>query len=112
MPLPKGILDAPQLHEWLELYWWAYQDLSTCRPAGGFGGLFPIPWTAVKDYAEANDLDQDQTEDLVYFVRRMDTEFLRWYEKKHGNKSKRGPIQAQAGSRRKVGGLGSRPRGA
>jgi hypothetical protein len=108
MPLPEKIANAPELFPWLELYWWAYQDLSTCRPAG-FGGAYPIPWTSVNDYAIAHGYDQEQTADLTYFVRKMDKEFLQWYEaKQHGNKSNAPPIQAKHAPTGKVGGLGSR----
>lgn len=36
----------------------------------------PIPVTAVLDYARAYEFDEEQTCDLVYFIRKMDREFL------------------------------------
>jgi len=58
------------------------------------------------DYACAMDLDADQTDDLVYFVRKMDREFLDWHEKKYGDKNKRGgvlPADETGGRRRGLG---------
>lgn len=52
-------MDAPELDAGLEFYLHAYVDLSTCRPVG-FGPT-PLPWTAIRDYAEAygvDDLDE------------------------------------------------------
>lgn len=105
MKIPKGILNAPQLLPGLELFWWAYQDLSSCRPAS-FGGALPIPWTAIKEYAVLSDLDPDQTDDMVYFIRKMDSEFLVWYEEHHGSKSKSKRVQPANDGRGRVSGLG------
>lgn len=105
MDLPEFIQNAPELDPWLELYWEAYQDLSTCRPAG-FSGVSPIPWLSVKEYAEANDYDEEQASDLAYFTRIMDRAFLQWYEKQHGHKQKRTGISGSNGTARKVSGLG------
>jgi hypothetical protein len=96
LPLPPRIENAPQLFDGLELYWWAYQDLSTCRPAG-FGGAYPIPWTAIIDYARHYDFDEAQTEALVSHVRTMDEAFMKWYDQRYGsgNKQQRSGISAK-----------------
>ena len=60
--MPGGIVEAPTLDEGHEFYLHAYLDLSTCRPVG-FGPR-PIPWTAIRDYAQAygmQDLDEFRT---------------------------------------------------
>jgi hypothetical protein len=85
LPLPRAIANAPQLEWDLELYWEAYTDLSTCRPAS-FSSVLPLPWTAVVDYAAVNGFDYEQTQSLVFFCRRMDNEFLKWHERSGGNK--------------------------
>ncbi len=81
------IENAPSLFMGLELFWEAYADLSTCRPVS-FGGPLPIPWSAIRDYAEAHDFDEEQAETLELLVRRMDSEFLKWHEAKYGSQSK------------------------
>jgi hypothetical protein len=105
LPLPEFIENAPQLYEWLELYWEAYQDLSTTRQAG-FGGAYPISWLSIAHYAEALGYDADQKDDLFYFVSIMDREFLHWYEETHGDKQKRSGISGQNEPSGKVPGLG------
>lgn len=35
-------------------------------------GFTPIPWSAILRYATYNGLDEEQTEDLFYYIRSMD----------------------------------------
>ena len=77
------VKNAPQLHPWLEMYWAAYVELSTCRPPG-MSGVPSIPWTAIADYARTWGFDFEQFGDLVYYVRRMDGTMSDWSEKHHG----------------------------
>lgn len=80
----------------LELWWVSFADLTTCRPVSGFGSGLPIPVTQILDYAYAFEFDSEQIASLVYYVRRMDSAFLKWMadkdERKNGalsgNKSK------------------------
>lgn len=65
----------------LELYWRAYSELTTCRPAS-FGGLLPVPWTAIDRYAERYGFDDDQFEWLVYICDKLDTVMSKHSEKK------------------------------
>ncbi len=83
----------------LEIYWEAYSDLSTCRPVS-FGGPLPIPWSAIREYAEAHDLDGEQTESMEFLVRRMDAEFLKWYEARYGSKSQPDGVRGKDADRR------------
>lgn len=69
-PLPKVILEAPQLFSGLEIYFQAFFDLDTERSHGM--GLTPIPWSAILRYARYQELDEEQTEDLLHYVRAMD----------------------------------------
>jgi len=79
-PFPKSIQNAPRLFMGLELYWDAFWDLSTCRPAGMGAG--PIPWSVIRDYAVTFELDQDQEEELYHHIRVMDNAFLEHHAKK------------------------------
>jgi len=74
LPLPAKIREAPSLFQGLELYYDAFLELSSCRFTGF--ALGPIPWTAMRDYAEAFELDEEQKDDLFYFVRAMDVAYL------------------------------------
>ena len=74
LPLPRKIAEAPALFQGLELYYDAFLELNSCRTTGF--GLGPIPWTAMCDYAEAFELDEEQKDDLFYYVRAMDVAYL------------------------------------
>lgn len=78
--LPARVENAEYVRDGLELYWTAYTELTTCRPQS-MGGCPPIPWTAVATYAQIHGFDDDQLNDLVYFVRRLDDTYAKWYEK-------------------------------
>jgi hypothetical protein len=75
MPLPKAIANAPELWQGLELFYTAFMDLTTCRPLGMSEG--PIPWTAIAEYCDRYDIADEQREDLFYFLREMDTAYLK-----------------------------------
>src|SRR5688572_16692728 len=79
-PIPDRIANAPELQVGLQLYLQAFFDLDSERTHGN--GLAPIPWTAIKEYATAFELDEEQTDDLFYFVKRMDSEHLKRLEAK------------------------------
>ena len=81
-PLPKHILEAPELAPGLEYYFNAYKRLSTCRQVGM--GIGPIPWTAIHEYARMQELCQSDEQDLEYLVGRMDSAFLEWNSRKNG----------------------------
>lgn len=70
-PLPDRIANAPELRFGLQLYLQAFLNLDSERNEG------PIPWSAIRDYAQAFELDEEQTDDLFYFVRRLDSEQMR-----------------------------------
>ncbi len=84
MKLPDGLENAPELLPGLDVYWTAYHALHTCRPLA-WGTPGPIPWTAVAHYAQVWEMDEVQMARLERFVGKMDSEFLSWYGRTHGN---------------------------
>jgi hypothetical protein len=64
----------------LELFYGAFLDLTTDRPMGW--DARPIPWTAIKDYADAYDIRGEQREDLFDLIRAMDKAYLKHLQKK------------------------------
>jgi len=60
----------------------AYAELSTCRINSGMGGVAPIPWKAVADYAEYHRLD-DMFVDIIIAA---DSEFTAHVNKDSGSK--------------------------
>lgn len=89
----------------LELYWVSFADLTTCRPVAGLGSALPIPIVSVLEYAAAFEFDSEQTASLVYFVRRMDSAFLKWMADKEKKRKK-----SLDGDKSKFGGTKSKTR--
>lgn len=80
MPLPQRIKNAPNMPFGLELFYSAFLDLNTCRPAGW--GLQGIPWSAISDYAEVIGIYDEDRDDLFYFVTSLDSAFRDYHDKK------------------------------
>lgn len=79
-PIPDRIRNAPELFMGLDLYLDAFFDLDSERSHGL--GLTPIPWTSIKQYAEAWEFDEEQTHDLFFFIKKMDQAHLDRLERK------------------------------
>lgn len=77
-PIPARIANAPELHFGLELFLNAFFDLDTERQAGFSIG--PIPWSKIREYAKAYELDSDLSEDLMYFVKALDNAHMKRLE--------------------------------
>lgn len=75
-PIPDFILNKPELILGLDLYYVAFNELGTERQLGMAAG--PIPFTSILKYAEHFEFDEEQTEQLLYFIRKLDA----WYLKK------------------------------
>ena len=74
LPLPDRIENAPRLLPGLDLYYDAFQYLSTCRQVGfSFG---PIPCDAIDAYADRREFSDNQREDLFFVIREMDNAFI------------------------------------
>lgn len=78
--IPERILNAPTLTQGLEVFLQAFFDLDTERNHSM--GLQKIPWSKIVQYAEFKGLGKEQTEMMVYFIKRMDSEHLKRLEKK------------------------------
>jgi hypothetical protein len=84
-PMPERIVNAPELQQGLQLYLQAFFDLD-CERSHAMAPT-AIPWTSVQDYAKAFEFDEEQTEDLHFFIRRMDSEHLKRIATKIKNKA-------------------------
>lgn len=65
-----SIEEEPELNRGLDLYLSAYYDLNTERSHGLC--LTPIPSSSIISYAQAYDFDEEQTENLIYYIKKMD----------------------------------------
>ena len=72
----------------LALYYGAFMDLNTCRPQGMGEGV--ISWLSVQEYAGYCGFSAEQTEDLHYYVRHLDSVYLNWKkdQRKKGSNGK------------------------
>lgn len=70
-PLPDRIANAAELRLGLNLYLDAFFDLDSERSHAA--GVTAIPYSRIRDYAVGYEFDSEQTEDLMYFIRSMDT---------------------------------------
>jgi hypothetical protein len=68
----------------------AFEQLTTCRAWGDIPG--PIPWTAINDWAIANDLSGSDKQDFILIIMATDNSYLTaWHQKRkaelkrHGN---------------------------
>lgn len=69
-------MEAPIFLDWqLEAFYFdAFFTLSTCRPVPALGGVLPIPWSAVVEYAERLGFDEETTDDFWQIMRVIDAE--------------------------------------
>ena len=82
MPVPSKIANRPEIKPGLELYWKAFQDLSSDRDVGM--GIGPIPWVSVHAWGARNHIWGDNFERLVMVIRGLDSIYM----DKQGKKSK------------------------
>jgi hypothetical protein len=73
--LPKALQNVPVLRFGLALYFNAFWDLDTERDRLK---LDPIARSAVFQYAVDYDFDEWQSDDLWFYIRRMDMTALKW----------------------------------
>lgn len=84
LPLPSRIKNAPQLIFGLALYLQAFNNLTYSRSYGFVPG--PIPWSAIEDYCLKYGLDEEQAQDMHYYIRVMDNAYLEYLDKKRDKK--------------------------
>jgi len=79
-PLPDRIANAPELQKGLELYLNAFFELDSERQVGF--SVLPIPWRSIVNYAQVYGFDDEQREDLIFLVRKMDNAHIDRLKKK------------------------------
>lgn len=86
-PSPERIANAPELTNGLQVYLQAFFDLDAERTHAL--ALTPIPWTSINAYSKAYGFDEEQTEDLLYLIRKMDNAHLARLSKKQPKAGKK-----------------------
>ncbi len=84
MPLPEKIANKPTIGVGLDLYWRAFQDLSSDRDVGM--GVGPIPWSAMSAWGARNRIRGDDFERLVLVLRGLDSIYMDKQSKKSKGK--------------------------
>lgn len=74
-PIPKKIMEAPQLFMGLELFFVAFLALTDERQVAWGEGA--IPWRAMREWCDANEISEDTRADVFYFVKQLDGAYLR-----------------------------------
>lgn len=80
LPLPEKIKNAPEVETGLDLYIQGFFDLNTSRTIGMEEG--PIPWSAIDGYCNSLELEDDQREDMFFFIRKLDSAYLDYFRSK------------------------------
>jgi hypothetical protein len=78
-PLPERVKNKPELYWGNALFLNAWFELDTERNRSEYQ---PITRSMCFQYAYDYDLDWEQTEDLWFYIDRMDREFLQWFKKR------------------------------
>mgnify|MGYP000049994549 CR=1 FL=1 len=86
-PIPEELLDTPTLMQGLELYYFAYFDLSSEKSTGF--GVGRIPWTAKFKYArEYLELEGQDLDDFMYLINKLEMAHEDWSSSKREAKKK------------------------
>lgn len=83
-PIPERIKNKPILKTGLILYYDAYFDLDNDRNESN-----RIPWTVITQYVDRYQFSEIQEEQFIYFARSLDDCYVKWLDKKRGNKNGR-----------------------
>ncbi len=81
--LPERIVNSPELLFGSDIWLNAFLDLDSNRNLGF--GIGPIPFNSIIEYGKFFHFSERQNQDLVYYVRRMDAEYLKKMTNKYGN---------------------------
>ena len=99
--IPQRILNAPLLFLGLDWVYQVFGKLTTCRQLG-MGVPGPIPWTAVNEFCIANDVRDDDQEELEFLIERMDDAYIKYaIAKQEKNQPKPVRTPLKAGSKRR-----------
>lgn len=72
--------ERPDLLPGLKLYYEAFAELNTCRHIGTAEG--PVPYTAVVQWMDENEVYGDQRSNGIRILRSMDSAYLDFLDKK------------------------------
>lgn len=71
---PRQFFERPEIEPYQELYWYAFNDLTTERQSGM--GVGPIPVSKIEAYAKKLGLSPDEADRFEIILRRMDEAYV------------------------------------
>lgn len=92
-------MNGPEVIQGNEFLWDAFEELNTCRMSFGMG-IAPIPWTAMKEYADHHRLTHAQFENFAWIIRMVDDAFRKHMKAKEEAGSGGGKGKAPSGRKR------------
>jgi hypothetical protein len=105
-PIPDNVV-PPDLDDGLLMYWQAFTELDSCRPAS-MSGVPRIPWTAIRAYAQWLGLGAEEEDRFFFLIRSMDDVTVEHHARKLRTRDGKGGGWAPKGGSGKGPG---RPRG-
>ena len=90
-PIPEYLQNQPEMEESLTLFMQAWADLSTDRQFYMDGSVGFIPWSSIMKYAEFYAISHEQADELFYFIKQLDTAYIKHIRSQlnNANKSKK-----------------------
>lgn len=73
-------MNAPELFLGLELFYIGFLELTSCRSIGMAPG--PIRTLDMMDYCDRNGIVDEQREDFLWLMTRLDQKYLEWSAKR------------------------------
>lgn len=84
--LPPKFAEIDEKTEpWMPFFLEAFFELTTERPGGM--GMMAIPWSKIRQFAEAHGFDGESLSDFHHIIRLMDDHFMAVMNKKHRGKN-------------------------
>jgi len=83
-PIPDRIKNKPIVPFGMQFYITSFFDISGERQTGHALGY--LSWKSIVGYCEYYGLDYDETEEFLYYIRKMDSEYVPFMNKKYGPK--------------------------
>lgn len=84
MPVPEKLKRSVHPQPWMIRYLNIFEDLTFDRPVGMTTGHIPV--MSIFNYCDRHGWPEDDIQDVIYFVRILDVEFLEWCRRQSESK--------------------------
>lgn len=95
------ILESPEVRFDLAFIWQSFWLLHTHRMIGAFGGMFPLPYLTIREYAEREYNNQEDIEEFIEIIMKVDSAYRDWEtEREHKKKQNQEASRGQQSKKR------------